>query len=107
MADETELEITDDNFEETIKEGVVLIDFWAPWCGPCRMQGPVIETLAGNYSGKVKVGKCNVDENQQTAASLGIQSIPTVVLYNNGDIAEQFVGFTSEEDLSKAIDKVL
>ena len=107
MADGTELIITDDNVEETVKEGVTLIDFWAPWCGPCRMQGPIIEAIAEKYSGKAKVGKCNVDDNQKTAAKLGIQSIPTLALYKDGEIVERFVGVTQEDDLSSALDKVL
>lgn len=101
----SELEITDDNIEETVKEGVSLIDFWAPWCGPCRMQGPIVEAIAEKYSGKASVGKCNVDENQKTAAKLGIQSIPTVVLYKDGEIVERFVGVTQEDALSSAIDQ--
>ena len=107
MADESELTITDDNIEETVKEGVTLIDFWAPWCGPCRMQGPIVEAVAEKYSGKAKVGKCNVDENQKTAAKLGIQSIPTLVLYKDGEVVERFVGVTQEDDLSSALDKEL
>ena len=102
-----EIEITDDNYEETIKEGVSVIDFWAPWCGPCRTQGPIIETLAGKYEGKVTVGKCNVDENQKTAASLGIQSIPTIVVVKDAEVIERFIGVTQEDVLSKIIDEQL
>jgi len=102
-----ELELTDDTIEDTVKEGVTLIDFWAPWCGPCQMQGPIVESLAEKYSGRVKVGKCNVDENQKTAAKLGIQSIPTVVVYKDGEIAERFVGVTQEDVLSQTVDNLL
>jgi len=104
---ETVREITDAGYADVVKEGIVLIDFWAPWCGPCRMQGPIIEALAEAYAGKVTVAKCNVDESRQTAASLGIQSIPTVILYKDGEVVERFVGVTAEEKLRAAIDKYL
>ena len=101
---EHELEITDDNYADTIKEGVTLIDFWAPWCGPCRMQGPIVEELAAQYAGKAKVGKCNVDANQDTAAALGIQSIPTIIIARDGEVVEQFIGVTPAETLAGVLD---
>ena len=86
--------INDADFEqEVIKSDVpVLVDFWAPWCGPCKMVGPVLEQIAEQYAGKAKVVKVNVDDNKQIAGSLGIQSIPTVVLYKGGEVVEKVVG---------------
>ena len=89
---ENMIEFTDTNFKDETKEGLVLVDFWAPWCGPCRMVGPVIEALAGDYDGKVKVGKLNVDDNQQTAMSYRVMSIPTVILFKDGEPVETMVG---------------
>lgn len=91
MADNT-VTFTDQNFEQEVKEGFSLVDFWAPWCGPCRMVGPVIEQLAEEYGDKVKVGKLNVDENQQTAMSYRVMSIPTVILFKDGEPLEVMVG---------------
>ena len=102
-----ELEITDDNYEDTIREGVGLIDFWAPWCGPCRMQGPTVESVAEKFEGKAKVGKCNVDENPKTAASLGIQSIPTLVIFKDGEIVERLIGVTQEDALTSLLEENL
>ena len=86
------VEFTDNNFKDETQEGLVLVDFWAPWCGPCRMVGPVIEEIAGDYSGKVKVGKLNVDDNQQTAMNFRVMSIPTVILFKDGEPVETMVG---------------
>ena len=85
---------TDDTFEELVIESElpVLVDFWTPWCGPCRMVGPVLEELAGEYAGKLSVIKVNVDESPQVAGSLGIRSIPTIVLYRGGQVVETAVG---------------
>jgi thioredoxin 1 len=97
------------NFQqEVVKSDVpVLVDFWAPWCGPCKMIGPVIEELAGDYAGKAKVGKVNVDDNQQLAGQFGIRGIPTVMLFKNGEAIESFVGLQQKGDLAAALDKAL
>ena len=89
-----ELKITRENFEnEVMKSNIpVLIDFWAPWCGPCRMMGPVIEQLADEYEGKAKVGKVNVDEEGELSQAFGVMSIPTIVLVKDGKVVKQAVG---------------
>lgn len=89
-----ELKITRENFEnEVMKSNIpVLIDFWAPWCGPCRMMGPIIEQLAEEYEGKAKVGKVNVDEEGELAQAFGVMSIPTIVLVKDGKVVKQTVG---------------
>ena len=89
-----ELKITIENFEnEVMKSNIpVLIDFWAPWCGPCRMMGPVIEQLAEEYEGKAKVGKVNVDEEGELSQAFGVMSIPTIVLVKDGKVVKQAVG---------------
>ena len=89
-----ELKITRENFEnEVMKSNIpVLIDFWAPWCGPCRMMGPIIEQLAEEYKGKAKVGKVNVDEESELSQAFGVMSIPTIVLVKDGKVVKQAVG---------------
>lgn len=89
-----ELKITRENFEnEVMKSNIpVLIDFWAPWCGPCRMMGPIIEQLAEEYEGKAKVGKVNVDEDGELSQAFGVMSIPTIVLVKDGKVVKQAVG---------------
>jgi thioredoxin 1 len=87
------LTITDSNFQETLKANrLIVIDFWAPWCGPCRMVGPVIEQLAVEYAGKVAFGKMNVDENQNVPSNFDVMSIPTIIVFHNGQAVERIVG---------------
>ena len=100
----TVAELNDGNFTETIKEGVTLVDFWAPWCAPCLLQGPIVEGLAGTVGDKVKVAKANVDEAQQAATQLGIRSIPTLIVFKDGKPVQKFVGVTQESALLSAID---
>lgn len=97
------VEITDKNFDETVKSGVVLVDFWAPWCGPCRTQGPIIDQVAEAVGGKAVVAKMNVDENTAVPAKFGVRSIPTLVLFKDGKSVGQFVGVTSKDKLVDAI----
>ncbi len=107
MANQNVLTVTADNFEtEVIKsDQPVLVDFWAEWCGPCRMVGPVIDELAGQYNGKVKVGKLNVDDQGELASRFRVMSIPTIMLFKNGEVVEKVVGARSKEDFEKMLNK--
>lgn len=106
MADNT-VELSDATFNDEIKEGLVLVDFWAPWCGPCRMVGPIIEELAGDYQDKIKVGKLNVDNNQQTAMNYRVMSIPTVILFKDGEAVETMVGAQQKGNYEARLEKHL
>ena len=106
MASDKIQTITDNNFDQTINGGKpVLVDFWAEWCGPCRRLAPTVEELAGDYDGKVVVGKLNVDENPNTPFKFGIRGIPTLLLFKGGQVVEQVVGVTDKTSLKKVIDK--
>ena len=100
-----EITITKDNFEEEVLKSAqpVLVDFWASWCGPCKMLSPVISELADEYEGKVKVGKVNVDEQPELAAAFRVASIPTVVLFKDGEIADTSVGYRPKQQLEEMI----
>jgi thioredoxin 1 len=103
------LHVTDQNFEaEVLKSSQpVLVDFWAAWCGPCRMIAPTVEALAGEYAGKAKVAKVNVDENQNTPAQYNIRGIPTLLLFKDGQVREQLVGAASRDAIENLIKKHL
>ena len=99
------IEITDANYEEIINsEKPVLVDFWAEWCGPCRMIGPVVEELAADYDGKAVIGKVNVDENPNVSAKFGIRSIPTLLVFKNGEIVDKQVGAVPKGVLSQKLE---
>ena len=103
------LKFTDGNFDsEVVKSSIpVLVDFWAEWCGPCRLMGPILDEMAPAYAGKLKIGKVNVDENQDTPSQFGIMSIPTMIVFKNGKEAERLVGSMSKADLQKKVDRAL
>lgn len=101
------VELTTENFDSTVNSGVSLVDFWAPWCGPCRMIAPVIEELAGDFEGKANICKVNTDEQQDLAVKYGIRSIPTIIFMKDGEVVDQMVGATSKQALTDKINSLL
>jgi len=102
-------EFTDQSFDTDVVQAdlPVLMDFWAAWCGPCKAIAPTIEEIAGDYAGKVKVGKLNVDQNQNTAMQYGVRSIPTLLIMKSGEVVSQIVGAVPKENITKALDEIL
>ena len=104
------IELTDDTFDKEVlqENGVpVLVDFWAPWCGPCRIISPIVEDLAAQHAGKLKVAKMNVDDNPKTPSTYGIRGIPTLILFKEGQVADQIVGAVPKAQIEEVIQKVL
>ena len=98
------VELTGSSYDEAVKEGVVVVDFWAPWCGPCKMQAPILEKVAAAVGDKVVIAKVNVDENPELAAKYGIRSIPTIILLKDGENKQQLIGLQQEAALVSAIE---
>lgn len=106
-ASENTIILSDDNFEKTIKSGVSLVDFWAAWCGPCKVQGPIVDEVADEIGDKANICKLDIDHNQKTARMLGIQSIPTTMIFKNGKAVQKFVGVKPRQVLIKALNSHL
>ena len=109
MASETVVNLTDDSFETEVLNATepVLVDFWAEWCQPCKMLGPTMDEIADEYNGRAKVTKMNIDENREVATKFGIMSIPTVLLFKDGDIKNTFVGLSAKDKFTGALDELL
>jgi len=107
MASDKVRTFTDGNFDEVTKNGVVLVDFWAEWCGPCRQLAPTVEQLADDYEGRAVVGKLNVDENPTVAARFQIRGIPTLLVLKDGQVADTVVGLAGKEDIAEVLDRHL
>lgn len=105
MASEKVKTFTDADFEQSVKNGVVLVDFWAEWCAPCRRLAPTVDQLAEDYNGRLTVAKFNIDENPTTPNRFFIRSIPTLLLFKDGDLKETIVGLAAKDDLTRVIDK--
>ena len=103
------IEFTDDNFDTVVLKSnlPVLVDFWAEWCGPCKMIGPIVEEIAGDYAGKVKVGKVNVEFNNQVAMQYGIRGIPALLVFKGGAVANQIVGAVPKNNITQILDEVI
>ena len=99
------VDVNDGNFSQETNDGLVLVDFWAPWCGPCKMIAPVLEEIAEEQGDAVKIAKLNVDDNQETAGKYGVMSIPTLLLMKDGNVVDQVVGFQPKEALTELINK--
>lgn len=109
MASQNVMELSDSAFEQTISQSPipVLVDFWAEWCGPCRRIGPIVEEVAKEFGGKLAVAKINIDEHQKAANKFGVQSIPTLLIFKNGQLAERIIGAQPKEILVEAVNRVL
>jgi thioredoxin 1 len=107
MASESVLEITDGNFDQVVlkSDQPILIDFWAAWCGPCKALGPVVDEVAAAYQGKVRVGKMDVDKSPITPQRYGVRGIPTLLIFKNGQVQEQIVGYVGRDVIEKALNK--
>ena len=103
------IELTDADFDEVVHSSdvPVLVDFWAPWCGPCKMMAPILEEIAGEYSDKAKICKLNTDDARDSAMEFGINAIPTIILFKDGQVQKKWIGLTSKKDLAAAIDELL
>jgi thioredoxin 1 len=101
------IELTQDNFDATVKAGISMVDFWAPWCGPCRMLAPVIDELATDFEGKANICKVNTDEEQDLAVKFGVRSIPTIVFMKDGEVVDQMVGAASKQAFTDKINSLL
>jgi len=101
------IELTNENFEATTSKGVALVDFWAPWCGPCRMISPIIEELAAEFEGKAAICKVNTDEQQELSQKFAVRSIPTIVFMKDGEIVDTMVGAASKEAFAEKINSLL
>lgn len=104
-----EIEFTDSNFNQEVLQSdkITLVDFWAPWCGPCQTMGPIIEELAKEFEGKAKIGKCNIDENNEFSSKFEIMSIPAIKIFKGGEIVKEFVGLQSSIVLKKALEELI
>ena len=107
MASDNLRTLTDSNFDEETRNGVVLVDFWAEWCGPCRRLAPTVEALAGEFAGRATVAKLNVDENPNVPGRFMIRGIPTLLLFKDGQLAETLVGLAAKQDIARLIEKHL
>ena len=109
MAEKNIIEVSDDTFEQEVLQSdvPVLVDFWAPWCGPCQAIAPVVAELATEYEGSLKVSKCNVDESPKTPSKYGIRAIPTLIIFKEGNVSEQITGAVSKSQIDAAIKKVI
>jgi thioredoxin 1 len=105
MASDKVKTFTDNDFDSSIKEGVVLVDFWAEWCAPCRRLAPTVDQLAEDYTGRVTVAKMNIDDNPSTPMRFMVRGIPTLLLFKNGELKETIVGLAAKDDLIRVIDK--